>query len=150
MLCALKTRAALAGRLAFFMAFFALAPMAATPAGAQEVGFASFYTAGQQTASGERYDSSKFTAAHRTLRFGSLMRVIYGKRYVVVRINDRGPNVRGRIIDLSLAAAKSLGMARRGLLRVKLEPFLPTPRPSHIPKTVQADAGTQAPLPSGN
>jgi rare lipoprotein A len=149
MICAFKTRAALTGRLAFFISLLALAPMAKTPACAQEVGLASFYSAGQQTASGELYDSSKFTAAHRTLRFGSLMRVTYRGRYVVVRINDRGPNVKGRIIDLSLAAARSLGMARRGLLRVKLEPFLPTPRPSHIPKTVQADAGTQAPLPAG-
>jgi rare lipoprotein A len=148
-ICALKKRAILTGRLAFFIALLALT--ATKPANAQEVGLASFYTGSQSTASGERYDSSKFTAAHRTLRFGSLMRVTYQKRYVVVRINDRGPNVKGRIIDLSLAAAKSLGMSRAGLLRVKLEPFLPAPRPLHIPATVQADAGAHTPAPpNGN
>jgi rare lipoprotein A len=108
-----------------------LGTLTITPAVAQEVGFASFYT-GDRTASGELYDANRFTAAHRTLPFGSLMRVVYQRRYVVVRINDRGPHLKGRIIDLSLAAAKSLGIYRVGLVRVRLEPFLPIPRPIHL------------------
>jgi rare lipoprotein A len=101
---------------------------------AQEVGLASFYTGGGRTASGELYVPSGFTAAHRTLRFGSLVRVGYGRRYVIVRINDRGPHVKGRIIDLSLAAASSLGISGRGLVRVRVEPFLPRPRPFSLLK----------------
>lgn len=73
------------------------------------------------TASGERFNPNAMTAAHRTLRFNTVVRVtcIRSGRSVVVRINDRGPNVRGRVIDLSRAAARKLGMG--GLARVRVE-----------------------------
>lgn len=73
-----------------------------------------------QTSSGERYDPKKFTAAHRTLPFGTQLRVTDPKtrRSVVVIVNDRGPFNKGRVIDLSLAAAKALHMTDRGLIKV--------------------------------
>jgi rare lipoprotein A len=71
---------------------------------------------GQTTANGERFDQDEFTAAHQTLPFGTKVLVKNPRtgKQVVVRINDRGPFVGGRIIDLSKAAAKALGMLRRG------------------------------------
>jgi rare lipoprotein A len=73
-----------------------------------------------QTACGERYDPKKFTAAHRTLPFGTRLRVTNTQthRSVVVTINDRGPFTEGRVLDLSLAAAKSLHMIDSGLVKV--------------------------------
>lgn len=73
-----------------------------------------------RTARGERYDPDKFTAAHRTLPFGTRLRVTDAKthRSVVVTVNDRGPFNKGRVLDLSLAAAKALRMQGRGLIRV--------------------------------
>src|SRR6185295_5960567 len=87
---------------------------------------ASYYAGefqGRATASGERYDMEAMTAAHRTLAFGTRVRVtnLENGREVVVRINDRGPFVKGRVIDLSLAAARRLGMLDAGVVRVKLE-----------------------------
>ncbi|NLH82697.1 MAG: septal ring lytic transglycosylase RlpA family protein [Phyllobacteriaceae bacterium] len=89
-------------------------------------GIASFYGRsehGGPTASGERFDMHALTAAHRTAPLGSHMRVTNLKngQSVVVRINDRGPFVRGRIIDLSRAAAERLGFIGSGLTRVSLE-----------------------------
>ena len=89
-------------------------------------GGASYYArkfAGRLTANGERYRPGRLTAAHRTLRFGTRVRVtnLRNGRSVVVRINDRGPFVRGRIIDLSRAAAERIGMIRSGVARVRLE-----------------------------
>jgi rare lipoprotein A len=97
--------------------------------GRGEVGLASYYSdrlAGHRTASGERYDPGAFTAAHRTLRFGTLA-IVGGAdgRSVVVRITDRGPFVDGRIIDLSRRAAESLGMIRAGTLEVKVTALPP-------------------------
>ncbi|OAJ52568.1 hypothetical protein A6V36_14290 [Paraburkholderia ginsengiterrae] len=82
---------------------------------------------GRRTASGERYDMHAFTAAHRTLPLGACVRVtaLGSARSVIVRINDRGPFVRGRIIDLSYAAAQSLGMVAAGNAQVKLERIAP-------------------------
>jgi rare lipoprotein A len=82
---------------------------------------ASFYGAesGPRTASGEKFDPNAMTAAHRTLPFGTLVRVTYQGRSVVVRINDRGPFVRGRDIDLSQGAARRIGLP--GVGRVTLE-----------------------------
>jgi peptidoglycan lytic transglycosylase len=73
-----------------------------------------------RTATGERYDPSKFTAAHRTLPFGTRLRVTDNKthRSVLVIVNDRGPFNKGRVLDLSLAAAKALRMQERGIIRV--------------------------------
>lgn len=86
-------------------------------------GLASWYGPGFQgrrTASGERFDTGAFTAAHRTLPFGTRVRVVNVNtgRSVVVRINDRGPFVRGRVIDLSKAAARAIGMS--GVARIVL------------------------------
>lgn len=88
-------------------------------------GSASYYAArfhGQRTASGERFDNTDMTAAHRTLPFGSLVRVTNpaNGRSVVVRINDRGPFTRGRMIDVSRAAAEELGLVARGHATVEL------------------------------
>ena len=76
-----------------------------------------------KTASGQIYDGAKFTAAHKTLPFGTRLRVIDTRtgRSVVVVVNDRGPFTPGRVIDLSLAAATSLGMIERGVIPVHVE-----------------------------
>jgi rare lipoprotein A len=89
-------------------------------------GMASFYDEkfnGRLTASGEIFNNSDLTAAHLSLPFGSHVKVtnIRNGRSVVVRINDRGPYAKGRIIDLSKAAAKTIGISRSGVARVKLE-----------------------------
>jgi rare lipoprotein A len=86
-------------------------------------GHASFYSHGAKTASGERYNPSGMTAAHRTLPFGTKVRVtdVKTKRSVVVRINDRGPFIRGRIIDVSRGAAGELGMLGRGVAMVDVQ-----------------------------
>jgi rare lipoprotein A len=92
----------------------------------QEIGVASWYGEpfhGQLTANGERYDMHAYTAAHRLYPFGTRLRVtnLENGRSVIVRVNDRGPFVRGRIIDLSLAAATDLGMVPDGTARVRLD-----------------------------
>ncbi len=94
--------------------------------GSTSSGKASYYSdrhQGAQTASGERYDKNAMTAAHRTLAFGTRVRVtnLNNQRQAVVRINDRGPFSRGRVIDLSRAAAKRVGMIRSGVVPVKVE-----------------------------
>lgn len=99
-------------------------PTAGVP-GYEEIGIASWYGGkfhGRRTASGEVYDMYELTAAHRTLPFGTVVRVTHleNRRAVEVRITDRGPFVKGRIIDLSYAAAKRIDMVREGVARVKL------------------------------
>lgn len=86
-------------------------------------GVASYYWQGQMTATGERFDPSKLTAAHKTLPFGTRVRVtrVDTGSSVVVRINDRGPFKPGRVIDLSKRAAEEIGMTGKGLSTVKLE-----------------------------
>jgi len=88
----------------------------------QFTGIAAYYSTDYagRTARGDRYDPEKFTAAHRTLPFGTRLRVTdpRSQRSVVVIVNDRGPFTRGRVLDLSLAAAKALRMTTRGLLKV--------------------------------
>lgn len=91
--------------------------------GAQaEVGRASWYSLTSKTASGERSNPGALTAAHRSLPFGTKVKVenLKNGRSVVVRINDRGPFVGGRIIDLTKAAARSLGFVSSGIARVRL------------------------------
>jgi rare lipoprotein A len=93
-----------------------------------EVGLASWYGppyAGRKGADGTVYDQNAMTAAHLTLPLGSMVRVtnLMNNQSVVVKITDRGPFVRGRIIDLSLAAAKATGVYRAGVARVKVEAF---------------------------
>lgn len=97
-----------------------------------EYGKASFYDpglAGKRTASGEMYNPKAMTAAHRALPFGTWVRVteLSTKKSVVVRINDRGPFVPGRIIDLSNEAARRLGILNKGIAEVKVE-ILKLPR----------------------
>ena len=87
-------------------------------------GVASYYGGkfhGRRTASGEIFNKNALTAAHRSLPFGTKLKVtnLRNGRTVLVRVNDRGPHVRGRIIDLSHAAAKKIGL--KGVVRVKLE-----------------------------
>jgi rare lipoprotein A len=86
-------------------------------------GVASFYTEDEWTASGERFNTRAMTAAHPTLPFGTRLKVtnVTNGRSVVVRINDRGPYVPGRVVDLSESAAESLGMVERGIVKVKLD-----------------------------
>jgi len=86
-------------------------------------GLASFYTEGTQTASGERFDTHELTAAHRTLPFGTRLRVtnVATGRSVTVRVNDRGPFVPGRVVDVSHSAAETLGMVGGGIAKVKLD-----------------------------
>src|ERR1700722_11159959 len=93
---------------------------------AYQVGTASWYGEyfqGKQTASGEPYDMRDFTAAHPTLPLGTFVKVtnLRNGKVVVVRINDRGPVVDGRIIDVSYNAARALGFKDRGLQRVRLD-----------------------------
>jgi rare lipoprotein A len=86
-------------------------------------GMASWYGrefAGRRTASGERFDPGEYTAAHRTLPFGTMVRVTRGGKSVVVKINDRGPFTAGRVIDVSQAAARDLGLIGPGHATVTL------------------------------
>jgi len=97
---------------------------------AYQVGTASWYGEqfqGKQTASGEPFDMRDFTAAHPSLPLGSFVKVtnLTNGRAVVVRINDRGPVVDGRIIDVSYNAARALGFKERGLQRVRLDLYQP-------------------------
>ncbi len=99
-------------------------PLPAIP-GYRQRGLASWYGRdfhGKRTASGEIYNMYAFTAAHKSLPLGTYVRVknLKNGRSVIVRINDRGPYVPGRIIDLSYAAAKSLGMIREGVVPVEI------------------------------
>jgi rare lipoprotein A len=86
-------------------------------------GVASFYTEGTETASGEKFDTNDLTAAHPTLPFGTRLRVtnVASGQSVTVRVNDRGPYVQGRVVDVSHSAADALGMVGKGLANVKLE-----------------------------
>jgi rare lipoprotein A len=109
-----------------------VSPVAAEPRHT-EIGNASWYGAhlqGRRTASGEPYDPQSLTAAHPTLPLHSTVRVtnLNNGRSVEVRINDRGPYTGRRVIDLSLKAAETIGLMRRGVARVKVE-ALPHARP---------------------
>lgn len=101
----------------------ALALAVTMPAEAQ-TGSASWYALdGNMTASGERMNSSRMTAAHRKLPFGTKIKVtnLHNNRSVVVRINDRGPFAKGRILDVSKGAARKLGFIGRGHARVRIQ-----------------------------
>ena len=109
-----------AALLILMVASLFLVPLAR--AGEGFCGEASWYAyTGHRTADGERFDGSGFTAASRTLPFGTRLRVTYGSRSVLVRVNDRGPYVAGRVLDLSRAAAEALGMLPAGVGRVCAE-----------------------------
>ncbi|MFN8278291.1 MAG: septal ring lytic transglycosylase RlpA family protein [Chitinophagales bacterium] len=106
--------------LIFFLCSFGL------PAFSQEAGTASFYHDyfnGKRTASGELYDEKKLTCAHKTLPMGTVLKVtnLDNDKSVIVRVNDRGPYVKGRLLDLSKSAAKILGYLQQGTARVSYE-----------------------------
>jgi peptidoglycan lytic transglycosylase len=86
-------------------------------------GMASYYgnESGRKTASGQRFNQEAMTAAHRSLPFGTKLRVTHGGRSVVVTINDRGPFIRGRVLDLSTGAARAIGLTGAGVGRVVAE-----------------------------
>ena len=111
-----RTRATLARRHVPSGNRHAVAPTATS------YGLASYYRYDSLTASGEKFDPHKLTAAHRTAPFGTRLRVtdVATGRSVTVRVNDRGPFVPGRVVDLSYAAAEALGIVRRGVARVKV------------------------------
>jgi peptidoglycan lytic transglycosylase len=92
-----------------------------TPIASQ--GLASFYSEGGRTANGEKFDAHELTAAHPTLPFGTRLRVtnVATGRSVTVRVNDRGPYVPGRVVDVSYSAADALGMVGKGVAKVKLD-----------------------------
>lgn len=120
---------------ASILAVLMMAPLttfAKVSPGFTQKGAASYYhdsLHGRKTASGQRYNKSALTAAHKTLPLGTVVRVTNLRRgtRVKVKINDRGPFVKGRVIDLSRAAAKKLGMVKRGVAKVKVE-VLEVPR----------------------
>ena len=119
-----------------------------------EEGIASYYGDqfdGRKTASGEIYDPNAFTAAHRTLRFGVRLQVINldNGKWTVVTVNDRGPYVKGRLIDLSKAAAEKLGMIATGTAHVRIIPipFGEEPQP---PKDLPHPVPVSAPAVSGS
>jgi rare lipoprotein A len=86
-------------------------------------GYASYYDSGRITANGERFLPMGFTAAHRTLPFGTKVRVTNRRtgKSVVVRINDRGPFIHGRILDLTRGAARAIGLEATGVANVTIE-----------------------------
>ncbi len=106
----------------FVAAVIAVSHGALSGAALAETGRASWYSLTSRTANGERCDPGALTAAHRSLPFGTRVRVenLKNGKSVVVRINDRGPFVRGRIIDLTKAAARRLGMVAAGSEKVRV------------------------------
>lgn len=127
------------------IALAALGAAMATPVFAQTTGHASYYGrefAGRRTASGERFNPNGLTAAHRTLPFGTQLRLtnLANGKSTVVRINDRGPFIRGRMLDVSHGAARVLGFAGAGTARLRME-ALDRRRPV---TESRADAGSRA------
>ena len=86
-------------------------------------GMASYYgnESGSRTASGQRMNANAMTCAHRSLPFGTKLRVTHGGQSVIVTVNDRGPFIRGRVLDLSTGAARAIGLTGRGVGRVTAE-----------------------------
>jgi rare lipoprotein A len=129
----------------YVCAFLPFSLHSSAPAEAQ-TGIASYYKSGRLTANGERFNPNGFTAAHRFLKFGTLVRVTNLKtgRSIVVRINDRGPFVGNRIIDLSYTAAHKLQMTRAGTAFVEVEvitPETPAGSPAPVAQRIYLQAG---------
>ena len=99
---------------------FLLAFTFVAPANALTVGWASFYKTGRVTANGEAFRPGGLTAAHRNLPFGTVLKVtnLRNGQSVIVRVNDRGPFIKGRILDLSLGAAKVIGLTHSGVAKI--------------------------------
>jgi len=108
---------------ATFLAIVCAATFIATPSFASQSGKASWYAMTSRTASGERASPNTMTAAHRTLRFGTHIKVtnLRNGRAVILCVNDRGPFVRGRVVDVTKRAAKKLGFLRSGWTRVRVD-----------------------------
>jgi rare lipoprotein A len=104
----------------FALAVAAAVLMFSVSAEAGVVGMASYYKSGKRTANGEHFNPNGMTAAHRKLKFGTRLRVTNMRtgKSVVVRVNDRGPFIRGRVIDLSLGAARVIGLTKTGVARI--------------------------------
>ena len=81
----------------------------------------SFYSTGEITANGESYNNMGMTAAHKTLPFNTLLKIQYNNKSIIVRVNDRGPFIEGRELDLSLGAALALGLEEKGIDKVCVE-----------------------------
>lgn len=113
--------------------------------GFAEIGEASWYGGdgdgfeGRATASGESYDPERLTCAHRTLPLGSHVEIenLETRRSVILRVNDRGPFIRGRIVDVSRRAARELGFIGRGTAKVRLRPVTPDGRPAPAESAVE-------------
>ncbi|QDW38993.1 septal ring lytic transglycosylase RlpA family protein [Bradyrhizobium sp. KBS0727] len=105
------------------VALWPAAAGAAESSGAAFSGLASYYgtESGSRTASGQRFNQNAMTAAHRSLPFGTRLRVTYRGQSVVVTVNDRGPFLRSRILDLSTGAARAIGLTGAGVGRVRAE-----------------------------
>jgi rare lipoprotein A len=114
-------KTAAAGKASWLDANASVAPSSGT--GRTFSGMASYYgnESGSKTASGQRFNQNALTAAHRSLPFGTKLRVTHGGRSVVVTINDRGPFIKGRVLDLSTAAAREVGLTGAGVGRVVAE-----------------------------
>ena len=110
-------------RIGTVLSVLALAGVFGTGMAQAQCGSASWYALTSKTASGERMNPAAMTAAHRSLPFGSKVRVTNQRngKAVVVRINDRGPFVKGRVIDLSKAAANALGFVLSGHTKICIE-----------------------------
>jgi len=113
-------------KVSFYILIFSILTSVSAPVFGFQEGYASWYGGkfhGRLTASGERFDTNMLTAAHKTLPFGTVVKVtnIANGRFTFVRINDRGPFVAGRIIDLSRAAAQEIGMLSMGVALVRLD-----------------------------
>ena len=113
-------------RVLFFVLLSVLFFFLSSFAAAVETGGASWYGGkfqGRRTANGEIFDTNKFTAAHKTLPFNTIVEVtnLVNNKSVLVRINDRGPFVAGRVIDLSRAAAEKIGLVGKGVVQVRLK-----------------------------
>ena len=105
---------------------FTILCFSSTLAIAAEEGIASYYSdvfQGKKTASGEPYDKNKLTAAHKTLAFGTKVKItdLKNNKSVIVTITDRGPHSKKRMVDLSYAAAEEIGLVKAGLSKVRLE-----------------------------
>ncbi len=108
---------------AAILAFSGLAILSATPSFASQQGKASWYAMTSRTASGERASPNTMTAAHRTLRFGTHITVtnLRNGRSVILCVNDRGPFIRGRVVDVTKKAAQKLGFLRAGWTNVRID-----------------------------
>ncbi len=108
---------------AFFVAAITVAMLATGSAEAATTGLASYYKVGKRTANGEYYNPNGMTAAHRKLPFGTMLKVtnLRNGKTVVVRVNDRGPFIKRRVLDLSFGAAKVIGLHRSGLTQIRFD-----------------------------